>query len=328
MINFLSFLMFIFGLIFLILFIKEKIQAKQNFNKRKQEEEAQINKLISAKMEKLNEEIERNKKNAEDIIREKQKQSQIYEEQINKYKEEGYAKADMEINHYKDSQFSLARQLLEKEKENKQIEITNSLNTFIKSIDEEKQAYIEELNKTKEVINNYRERQNTINEAVIRKKQLQEQENFFKIVLSKEDKEDISILKEIEPKLKNKTALNKLIWSVFIQKPTKEMIKRVLKGKEPSGIYKITRIKTGEIYIGKSTNVANRFNQHIKTALGVGTLASSTLHSIMKEDDVDGFTFELLKEVEKENLSKEESYYIDFYNTKETGLNMINGAGV
>ena len=33
------------------------------------------------------------------------------------------------------------------------------------------------------------------------------------------------------------------------------MVKRVLQGGAPSGIYKITRLKTGEIYIGKSTNV-------------------------------------------------------------------------
>jgi len=37
------------------------------------------------------------------------------------------------------------------------------------------------------------------------------------------------------------------------------MVKRVLNGEAPSGIYKITRLKTGEIYIGKSTDVKARW---------------------------------------------------------------------
>jgi hypothetical protein len=51
----------------------------------------------------------------------------------------------------------------------------------------------------------------------------------------------------------------KLIYDVYVSKQVQEMVKRVLQGGAPSGIYKITRLKTGEIYIGKSTNVKDRW---------------------------------------------------------------------
>jgi excinuclease UvrABC nuclease subunit len=68
---------------------------------------------------------------------------------------------------------------------------------------------------------------------------------------------------------------------VYVSKAVQEMVKRVLQGGAPSGIYKITRIKTGEIYIGKSTNVKDRWQQHCKTVFGAGTIAHSILHTTM-----------------------------------------------
>ena len=40
-----------------------------------------------------------------------------------------------------------------------------------------------------------------------------------------------------------------LIYEVYCSKEAQAMIKRVLNNEQPSGIYKITRLKTGEIYI-------------------------------------------------------------------------------
>lgn len=50
-----------------------------------------------------------------------------------------------------------------------------------------------------------------------------------------------------------------MLYDNYVSKPTKEMIKRVLNGKDPSGIYKITNIQTKECYIGKSVNVGTRW---------------------------------------------------------------------
>jgi group I intron endonuclease len=119
--------------------------------------------------------------------------------------------------------------------------------------------------------------------------------------------------------------LDKLIYDVYVSKQVQEMIKRVLKGEAPSGIYKITRLKTGEIYIGKSTDIKKRWAEHCKTAYGVGTIAHSILHTTIKKDGIENFTFELLEEVPKDKLTEREKYWITFYGSKEYGLNERNG---
>ena len=119
--------------------------------------------------------------------------------------------------------------------------------------------------------------------------------------------------------------IDKIIYDNYIGKPVLEMIKRVLQNTTCSGIYKITCIKTGEIYIGKSTDVKSRWQQHCKSAFNCGTIAHSLLHTKMKQYGIEQFTFELVEQVPKEQLSEREKFYINFYQTKETGLNERSG---
>jgi group I intron endonuclease len=116
-----------------------------------------------------------------------------------------------------------------------------------------------------------------------------------------------------------------LIYDVYVSKSVQEMVKRILQGGAPSGIYKITRIKTGEVYIGKSTNIKDRWIQHCKTVYGAGTIAHSILHTTMQKDGLENFTFELVEEVPKDKLTEREKYWINFYGSKEYGLNERNG---
>jgi group I intron endonuclease len=99
------------------------------------------------------------------------------------------------------------------------------------------------------------------------------------------------------------------------------MIKRVLEGRAPCGIYKITRLKTGEIYIGKSTDIKTRWQQHTKSAFHCGTISHSILHTTIERDGVENFTWELLEEVPKDKLGEREKYWIEFYDSKRYGLN-------
>ena len=107
-------------------------------------------------------------------------------------------------------------------------------------------------------LEDFQKRRNSINEAIKREKKLQEQADFYRICLRPTDVDDIKIIRSIETRLVNREAISKLVYDVFIARPLKEMEKRVLNDKAPSGIYKITYIPTGESYIGKSTNVADR----------------------------------------------------------------------
>ena len=181
----------------------------------------------------------------------------------------------------------------------------------------------EQLAKIREELEEERRRRAAINEEILRQRALDEQQDFYRIQLDPNDKNDVILLRDVAPRLRRPEAINKVIWSGYYQKPLAELRKRV--AVESSGVYKITRIKTGEIYIGQAVNVSTRWTDHVKSALGVGTLASSQLHRAMAEDGPEQFTFELLEEVEKDKLRERESFYIDFYDSKNYGLNTVSG---
>lgn len=170
-------------------------------------------------------------------------------------------------------------------------------------------------------IQDYQEKRKVINEEILRQRAINEQQDFYRINLDKNSIDDIEVLNSIRKNLHKHDSLDKLIYDTYVAKPVQEMVKRVLKGEAPSGIYKITRLKTGEIYVGKSTDVKTRWINHVKTAFGCGTIAHSILHTTMQKDGVENFTFELLEEVPKDKLTEREKYYIQFYDSKKYGLN-------
>ena len=198
---------------------------------------------------------------------------------------------------------------------------------------EETMATLSEQQKQKETelalllseIDDFKKKQSVINEEILRRREVEEKQDFYRIVLDTYSIQDIQLLLNIREKLVFRENLDKLIYDVYISKPVMEMVKRVLAGNAPSGIYKITRLKTGEIYIGKSTDVKKRWTEHCKTAFGVGSIAHSILHTTMKKDGIEHFTFELLEEVPKDKLTEREKYWITFYDSKNYGLNERNG---
>lgn len=182
-----------------------------------------------------------------------------------------------------------------------------------------------ELDELTATLNDYKARRDVINQEILRARAIEEQQDFYRIQLQPESIRDIQILEEIKPKLSKFDSLDKLIYDIYIKKPTDEMIKRVLEGRAPCGIYKITRIKTGEIYIGKSTDIKTRWQQHTKSAFHCGTISHSILHTTIERDGVENFTWELLEEVPKDKLGEREKHWIEFYDSKKYGLNERNG---
>ena len=90
-------------------------------------------------------------------------------------------------------------------------------------------------------------------------------------------------------------------------------------------VYKITNAVNGRCYIGSSIHPAKRWKQHIKRALGAEPLTQNKLYPAMQKDGVWNFTFEVVEKVAKDQLTAREKFYIDFYQTKETGLNEKRG---
>lgn len=164
-----------------------------------------------------------------------------------------------------------------------------------------------------------------VNKEILRRRAIEEKHEFYCIQISDSAKNDIAILNEIRPKLSNLEIFNKFIYDNYIAKPTKEMIQRVLAGRNPSGIYKITNIDTHESYIGKSVKISDRWINHVKGAVGLSGIAESQFQRALKKYGVDKFTWEVLEEVNKDELSAREKYWITFYQTKEYGYNQREG---
>lgn len=181
-----------------------------------------------------------------------------------------------------------------------------------------------ELSTCQEQLDKFKKIQDAVNEAVRRRKEIEEEEYFYSLDISPNDQEDIAVLQSMDARLHNRDVIPKLIWELFIRRPTQEMIKRVVGNEKCGGIYKITYKKTGEAYIGKTTDFQTRWTNHIKTAIGLEAAARATLHNRMAKDGVWNYTFEILEKVGKESLSQRESYYIDLYGTKSQ-LNMKSG---
>ena len=178
-----------------------------------------------------------------------------------------------------------------------------------------------ELDELAVTINDYKARRDVINQEILRARAIEEQQDFYRVQLPDSSKHDLELLSSIRKELIKVDILDKLLYDNYVKKPVDEMIKRVLKGESPCGIYKITRLKTGEIYIGKSTDIKSRWQQHSKSVYHCGTISHSTLHTIMEKDGIENFTWEVLEEIPKDKLGSREKYWIEFYDSKNFGLN-------
>ena len=125
--------------------------------------------------------------------------------------------------------------------------------------------------------------------------------------------------------LNNKDCVDKIIWENYFKKEYDKLMSRLFKDNlKHCGIYKITCIPTEKIYIGQSVDIKTRFKDHIKAGLSHSP-ASNKLYSEMQKQGCENFTFEILEEVPRDKLNERESYWINFYRTKEYGLNGTKG---
>ena len=168
-------------------------------------------------------------------------------------------------------------------------------------------------------------KRNAIVEAQKRELELQNERDFHNIVLSKNAVEDIKYLENVLDKLHNREFLAKLIWEAYLQKPTKEMLNRIIGSEKVCGIYRITNVKNNMCYIGQGVDVANRLTQHVKGSLGIQSIADQKVHHAMADEGIENWTFELLESCPKEKLSELEKYWIAYYKSNEFGYNVTKG---
>lgn len=162
-------------------------------------------------------------------------------------------------------------------------------------------------------------------QAQQRQEEIDSNQDYYRLALDEIDINDITLLRELQPRFVKKESIDKLIWEVYY-KPAYDILTARLfpKAIKYCGIYRITDLTTGKSYIGQSVDIKERFRQHIKSALTYGK-ATNKLYSTMQKSGVYNFTFEILEEVSRENLNERETYWIEFYKTKDFGLNTTRG---
>lgn len=159
-------------------------------------------------------------------------------------------------------------------------------------------------------------------EAAKREEEKKNKENFYRMVLPASDIKEIECLRQVEPLLRDKEALNKVIWKVYYEKPLNEMIGRVLGDRPITGIYKITSIATGKCYVGQARETATRWRQHAKRAIGAETPTRNKLYPAMKELGPENFTFELVEECSPADLDVREDYWQEYFHAKDYGYSI------
>lgn len=159
-------------------------------------------------------------------------------------------------------------------------------------------------------------------EASKRQEEMETQQNFYRIQLSEIDLNEIERLRAVEPYLRNKEALNKVIWKVFYEKPTNDLIGRVIGSGIQTGIYKITNIDNQKCYVGQAVNIGDRWKQHIKKGLGADPPTRNKLYPVMKDIGPENFTFEVIERCDRINLDSREDYWQEYFKAKEFGYSI------
>ena len=166
---------------------------------------------------------------------------------------------------------------------------------------------------------------NSIIEVNKRAELEKEQRDFYRLQLSDTDIEEIKRIRSIEPYLRKTEPLNKVIWKVYYEKPYTDLIGRVVGQTRKTGIYKITNIKDGKVYVGQSSDVAERFRQHIKRGIGADPPTQNKLYPAMLKDGVENFTFEIIEECPATKLTEREKYYTDIFEAQSFGYVVRKG---
>ena len=106
---------------------------------------------------------------------------------------------------------------------------------------------------------------------------------FYRIQLTNSQYNDIEKLEKWKNELYDPSIISKVIWSSYIMKPTSDLCNRLTEGKIITGIYKITSLVSGKVYIGQSVNISERIKQHVKCGLGIDASSTNKLYNLMQE---------------------------------------------
>lgn len=204
---------------------------------------------------------------------------------------------------------------LQQQYEQKQEELKTQLSDCEKQLQQEQSK-----------LDSLRAKQEAYNQAQLRAEAISANQDFYCLALDEFTLNDIKLLRDLQAHFVKKEAIDKLIWETYY-KPAYDTLMGHLgltASQKVTGIYKITDTTTNQAYIGQSADIRERFRTHIKAALAYGPVTNK-LYQAMKKSGLNNFTFEILEQVTRAELNEREVYWIEFYQTKEQGMNVTRG---
>ena len=206
----------------------------------------------------------------------------------------------------------------------RQEEYLQMQNDFVDQFREENKK---KLAAAQELTNELSQLKSSVEAATEVAKRHAEEENFCEfhsLRLGSQALNDIRQLEDLVPKISQEagSAIAKVIWKVYYEKPYTDLVGRVVGSERKTGIYKITNIITQMCYVGQAVDIADRWRQHIKRALNAEPRTQNKLYPAMYESGLENWTFEIIEECEQSKLNNREDYWQDFYKAKEYGYSI------
>lgn len=311
----------ILGCILMYLILRPKLKLTQRYDQKIETENRQLynfNKQLVDEKETLTKELSSLKiqreevSNSLDLLQNQAKQSaEVFFKQSMELARTNIAH-DLELE---ESKYEQAKQDYKSSYKNLMAGCSEDLINLIQEKQKELEVLDDKIFKlTREV--------NAAVEAAKRAEEIKNQANFYKLQLSSIDIEEIKLLRSIEPHLRDKETLNKVIWKSYYEKPTTDLIGRVIGSGIHTGIYKITNLDNQMCYVGQAVDLAARWKQHIKRGIGAETPTRNKLYPAMLTLGVENFSFEVIEECSREELDTREDYWQNYFKAKEFGYSI------
>lgn len=208
-------------------------------------------------------------------------------------------------------------------------EVENKLAEYYSALSADYQHNIDILDEQKKKEENklqdLKDKQLAYIQAQQRQEEINKKQDYYRLIITDDDKSDIFLLRDLQKHLIKKESVDKIIWETYYKSAYDVLMTHLFESTaKVSGIYRITSLSLGQSYIGQSVDLRERIRQHIKAALTYGKVTNK-LYQTMQKFGPEDFTFEVLEKVPKDKLNEREVYWIDFYKTKELGLNVTRG---
>ena len=246
-------------------------------------------------------------------------------EELNRAQERQLSEGLEKISKNLEDEKLFASQQLANWQDECEAEYLSTLADFASNYQQEIKAKRAEIAKFKVQLDELHELVETAVEANKRELEKIQQQDFYRLNIPEKDLEEIKQLRQVSCLLRDKEPLNKVIWKVYYEKPTNDLIGRVIGPGTHSGIYKITNLQNQMCYIGQSVNLSDRWKQHIKRGIGADAPTKNKLYPALEAFGVENFSFEVIEKCPKDKLDDREKFWTQYFHAQDFGYSIRSG---